>query len=82
MDLFAKIFQRIKDVDCARLVEEQKLSVRQGENRTDVKALMGSSEKILQRMDVQQNQMLELNVQLKGQHEQGVEFQKEFLKRY
>ena len=51
MDLFGKIYSRIKDVDCARLVEEQKLHVRVCDNSRDVKALTNTSEKILQRMD-------------------------------
>jgi len=51
MDLFGKIFSRIKDVDCARLVEEQKLNVRVSDNKREVKSLTSTSEKILQRMD-------------------------------
>ena len=44
MDLFKRLFTKIKDVDTQRLIEEQKLTVRVDENKKVIEDLCNSIE--------------------------------------
>mgnify|MGYP006893274774 CR=1 FL=1 len=82
MDLFGKIFLRIDKVDKGRLVEEELIKVKQTEIKIDTDRLINGFDHVSKRLDLQQDQMLNLNTQLKDQMTKNIEFQQEFLERY
>lgn len=82
LDLFGKIFKQIQKVDNSRTVEEESLKVHQNELRIDLERLNGANDTTQRRLDLQQEQVMDLNKQLKDQMQLNIQFQQDFLGKY